>query len=526
MPALLALHARLRGSHALLLDEFGEMTYAAAYHDAVALGAALAHLGVKRGDRVAIMLPNRREFVVSWFGVATIGAVEVPVSPNNSAERLAHILNHSQCRVLVLQASDLDQLVAVAHALSHLEHIVVLDGLPEPIPAGFPFELHEWAPGVVDERPVAVSEVELPAVAMWDQAVVMYTSGSTGPAKGAMISHGHHYMSAYQAIVSAGITADDIIYVATPLHHNMAQAYGVMPALVSGATVHLATRFNRESFWADINTSGATILPFVGAMLVLLAKSPETAGDADNTLRVGFGVPIPAGIKRPFEERFGLQLMHCYGSTEASIVAWNTDENDTSNAVGRIFDGYHVRIVDGNDLPVAVGEIGEICVRADEPYAMFSGYLNDPAKTAESTRNLWFHTGDRGWLDDEDRLWFSDRIGDVIRHKGENISAYEIEQLFVNHPAVSLAAAYGVPSDLGDEEIAIAIITRPGHDLSAAELFGWCNTAVPRYMRPRYIDLVEELPLTTTGKVEKYKLRQRGISSTAFDARRPPGTTS
>jgi crotonobetaine/carnitine-CoA ligase len=355
---------------------------------------------------------------------------------------------------------------------------------------------------------------------MWDQAAVMYTSGSTGPAKGAMLSHGHHYMNGYQAVVSAGITREDIIYLATPLHHNMAQGYGVLPALVAGAAVRVAPRFGREHFWSDVNESEATIFPFVGAMLVLLAKNPELPTDADNTIRVGFGVPIPAGIKRPFEKRFGLRLLACYGSTEATIVAWNTDESDDSNSVGRIFPGYQVRIVDGNDLPVAVGERGEICVRADEPHAMFSGYLNDPVRTAETTRNLWFHTGDRGWLDECGRLWFSERMGDVIRCKGENISAYEVEQIFTNHPAVSLVSAYGVPSELGDEEIVVATVPRIGHELSAGDLSRWSDAHVPGYMQPRYIYLVDELPLTATGKVEKYLLRRQGVPSTAFDARR------
>jgi carnitine-CoA ligase len=519
VPALLALHARTQGSNILLLDECGALTYAQAHAESARVGSMLAQLGVRRGARVAVMLPNRREFLLSWFGVAALGAVEVPVSPGNSAERLIHILNHSQCAVLLIQAAHLRQLIDIAAELQHLKHVVVVDELPPSSPAGLPFELHKWGDGragVGASSPAATG----PDVAMWDQAAVMYTSGSTGPAKGAMLSHGHHYMNGYQAVVSAGITREDIIYLATPLHHNMAQGYGVLPALVAGAAIRVAPRFGREHFWSDVNESGATIFPFVGAMLVLLAKNPELPTDADNTIRVGFGVPIPAGIKRPFETRFGLRLLACYGSTEATIVAWNTDESDDSNSVGRIFPGYQVRIVDGNDLPVAVGERGEICVRADEPHAMFSGYLNDPVRTAETTRNLWFHTGDRGWLDGCGRLWFSERMGDVIRCKGENISAYEVEQIFTNHPAVSLVSAYGVPSELGDEEIVVATVPRIGHELSAGDLSRWSDAHVPGYMQPRYIYLVDELPLTATGKVEKYLLRRQGVPPTAFDARR------
>jgi carnitine-CoA ligase len=515
LPAILDYHARTRGSHALALDDLGILTYAEAEAAAARVSSLLARLGVGKGGRVGIMLPNRREFLLAWFGAALIGAVEVPINAGNSRERLVHILNHSQCRVLVAEADDLERLGQLSADLRYLEQIVVVDGSARRAP-GFPFRIHDWAAGLAAEPPRGI----MPArVGPWDPVAIMYTSGSTGPAKGAVLSHGHHYMNGFQAVASTGITADDVIYVSTPLHHNMAQGYGVWPALLAGATVRIAPRFNRDSFWTDVQSAGATVLPFVGAMLVLLAKLPESPSDADNSIRVGYGVPIPAGLRRPFERRFGLRLIRCYGSTEATIVAWNTDDQDDSDAVGRVFPGYEVRIFDDNDLEVLVGETGEICVRTDQPHSMFSGYLDDPAKTAEATRNLWFHTGDRGRFDERGRLWFSGRFGDVIRCKGENISAFEIEQIVTGHPGVSLAAAYGVPSELTDEDIVVVVTRRAGHSLDPAELFAWSAERMPRYMRPRYIDVVDDLPLTPTGKIEKYKLRQHGLSSTAVDGR-------
>lgn len=513
LPAILGYHARTRGSHALALDDLGTL-YAEAQAEAARVGSLLASLGVDKGGRVGIMLPNRREFLLAWFGAALIGAVEVPISAGNSRERLVHVLNHSQCRVLVAEADDLERVGQLSADLRHLEQVVVVGGSARSAPL-LPFRTRDWAEALAAEPS---RDIVPERVGPWDHAAIMYTSGSTRPAKGAVLSHGHHYMNGFQAVASAGITADDVIYVSTPLHHNMAQGYGVWPALLVGATVCIAPRFNRDSFWADAQSAGATVLPFVGAMLVLLAKLPESPSDADNSIRVGYGVPIPAGLRRPFERRFGLRLIHCYGSTEATIVAWNTDDEDDSGAVGRVFPGYEVRIVDGNDLEVAVGETGEICVRADQPHSMFSGYLDDPAKTAEATRNLWFHTGDRGWFDERGRLWFSGRIGDVIRCKGENISAFEIEQIVASHPGVSLAAAYGVPSELTDEDI-VVVTRRAGHSLDPAELFAWSAERMPGYMQPSYIDVVDDLPLTATGKVEKYKLRQQGLSATAVDRR-------
>jgi crotonobetaine/carnitine-CoA ligase len=292
-----------------------------------------------------------------------------------------------------------------------------------------------------------------------------------------------------------------------------------LAAIVAGAAVHVAPRFDRHTFWTDVAAARASVLPFVGAMLVLLAKNPQTAHDAANPLRVGYGVPIPADLHRLFEKRFGMRLIHCYGSTEATIVAWGNDQDAVPGAVGHAFPGYEVRIHDDEDVPLPRGTVGQICVRPSEPYGMFSGYYADPEKTALSLRNAWFHTGDRGWFDEGDRLWFSDRIGDAIRCKGENISAHEVEEAFLPHPRISMVAAYGIPSELGDEEVVIAVVPQPDTSIDPVELLEWAADRLGRYAMPRYVDIVDALPMTPTGKVEKYKLRARGRSPSAYDAR-------
>lgn len=411
--------------------------------------------------------------------------------------------------MLVVQAEYLAQVEEVRESLTSLRTVVVLDGVPD---SGF--EVHAWS-----EIAAAEPLVELPEVRLVDSATVMYTSGSTGPAKGALLSHGHHYMNGYQAKSVVDITAEDRLYVASPLHHNMAQGYGVLPTLVAGASMHIGEPFNRRTFWEDVRRSEATVFPFVGAMLVLLAKNPPSEADTDHQLRAGYGVPIPAELHRGFEERFGFQMVHCYGSTEATIVTWNTGKDAPPGACGLPFPGYQIRLVDEDDFPVAPGEVGQICVRSDEPWTMFSGYLNDPERTAAVWRNGWFHSGDRGRFDENGRMWFADRLGDVIRSKGESVSAFEIEEVLVGHPEVSLIAAYGVPNQLGDEDIVAAVIPVAGTELRAEDLFAWCESRLPRYAIPRYIEVVTGFPMTPTGKIEKYKLRQSGVSSAAFDAR-------
>ena len=509
LPGLLAGQAERRPDAPFVLDESGALTWAEALQLARGMSAAFADLGVSRGDSVAIMLDNRRELLASWFGLGCLGAVEVPVNPANIGDRLAHILAKSGCHELVVQAEYLPQVDAVADRVPELRRVLVVGDATSERFDSVPFAELEADPARAPDVTVRFS----------DPAAVMFTSGSTGPAKGAVLSHGQHYVNGHQPASLFGLTSADTLYVCLPLHHNMAQGYGVCVSLVSGAAVRVAPRFDLATFWDDVRDHSATVLSFVGAMLVLLAKRPPGADDADNPLRVGFGVPIPAALHEEFENRFGLRLVHCYGSTEATIVAWGHGDARKPGAAGRPLPDYDVRILDEDDLPVPAGTPGEICVRPDEPYSMFSGYFRDPEQTASAWRNLWFHTGDRGWLDEDGDLWFSDRMGDVVRRMGEFVSSYEVEQALVAHPDVLIAAAYGVPSELIEEEVMVAVVPQPGASPAPGTLRDWCADRLPSHAVPRFVEVLEELPMTPSGKVEKYKLRRRGVTPETDDAR-------
>lgn len=502
-------NAALDPERPFVIDEAGTLSRAETALLARRMSGAFASLGIEKGETVAIMLENRRELLASWFGLACRGAIEVPISPTSVGEPLIHTLNHSQCETAVVDSAYVARLDAAADRLDSLKRLVVVGEATTSR-----FQIVPWA-GLETE-----AAIELPGDVLYsDPVAVLYTSGATGPAKGAVVSHGHHYTNGYQPTALFDLGPEDTIYLCLPLHHNMAQGYGVWVAIASGATLRLAERFDPDGFWPDVRAHRATVFPFVGAMLVLLAKRAELADDRENPLRLGFGVPIPAALHEPFEERFDLRLVHCYGSTEATIVAWQNEGERVVGSVGPALPGYDVAILDDDDQPVPAGELGQICTRPHDSYSMFSGYFREPERTAAAFRNLWFHSGDRGWLDESGNLWFSDRMGDVIRRLGEGVSSWEVEQVVLAHPAVQLAAAFGVPSELIEEEAMVAVVPRDGFDLTAVELRRWCGAQLPRYATPRFIEFVDSLPMTPTGKIEKFKLKERGVSDATDDAR-------
>ncbi len=350
----------------------------------------------------------------------------------------------------------------------------------------------------------------------------MFTSGTTGPSKGCLLSNRFAVRQAQLLIENFRLSERDVLYCPFPLFHLDAAILTVMPALVLGATAAIGARFSASRFWDEVRTFGATVFDFMGATLTILHKQPAEPDDADNSVRLAWGVPVP-GYAAEFEQRFGLRLVELYGSTDVGVPIYEPlDEPRRPGSCGRAVPQYDVRIFNEDDVELPAGEVGEIVVRPLEPHLITDGYLNMPDETAVAARNLWWHTGDLASQDPDGHIYFVGRKNDSIRRRGENISAFEVEEVLKAHVDVLDAAAFPVPSELTEDDVMVALVPRPGHTIRIDELLEYCGQHMAPYMVPRYVDVLDDLPRTPTAKVAKQLLIERGTTSATFDRDRSP----
>jgi crotonobetaine/carnitine-CoA ligase len=469
-------------------------------HAAQRCARGLAAAGVARGDIVAQLAPNDPDVIVTMLALVRLGAIELPVNAGLRGAQLAHVLRHSGASALIVDASLLDRLDILAETPAL--RCVVRRG---------PGEL---ATGV---RVVPYEDVSAggPAVSAYvppradDPLCIVYTSGTTGPAKGAVLPHGFPIEQAQVKIDAWGLGPDDVLFTTLPLYHVNARFSTLGTALVSGSRAAIQPGFSAGSFWPEVARSGATEIGTVGAISSILLLQPPAPTDRAHRARMMHGAAgIPVSRRREFEERFGLRLVTGFAMTETGHLATTSpDDPRRYEASGRPVPQFDVAIVDDDDEVVATGDVGELVVRPRRPNVMMSGYHNDPAATLAAFRNLWFHTGDLARFDEEGYLHWVDRRKDAIRRRGEMISSTEVEAVVLAHPAVAECAAVGVPSELGEEDVKLVVAPRAGAEIDPHELASYCAARLPDFAAPRYVQVMAELPKGATHKIDKVRLR-------------------
>ncbi|WP_441268428.1 ATP-dependent acyl-CoA ligase [Bradyrhizobium sp. 215_C5_N1_1] len=473
---------------------------------AAASAQALVDAGIRPGDRVALMCSNRPEFLQVYLGCAWLGAIAVPINTALRGFQLSHIFRNSRPALLVVEAQFVDAI--------------------ESVEAGVDLPPRAWivgaAAGAVDAR---LSAVPLPAlgaaasagaVRPGDTVAILYTSGTTGPAKGVCCPQAQLFWWGIYSARALGVREGDVLFTTLPLFHtNALNAF--YQALLNGCTYVLEPKFSASGFWAAAQRHKATVGYLLGAMASMLLAQPKNANDKAHRLRVALGGGVPPQIHGPFLQRFGVPLVDGYGSTETNFVFAGTIPSDRPGTMGYLADGIEARIVDENDSALPDGQAGELVLRAGEPFAFATGYFGMPEKTVEAWRNLWFHSGDRVVRDADGHYRFIDRMKDSIRRRGENVSSWEVEQTIQSHPTVAACAIYPLPSELGEDEVAAAILLEPGQSLEPVDIVRHCEGQIAYFAIPRYVRILSQMPLTENGKIKKGVLREAGITTDTWD---------
>lgn len=510
LPQLLDQQVATYGNREFLRFDEQSWGFADIRQQACQVAAGLHGLNIVKGDKVALMMANRPEYLFSWFGVSLLGAVEVPINTAHKGVLLSYLLQQSESKLLIVDSDLFEQVKPLLGELPALQQVVILDAQP-------PFSEEEKP--LLDYRALIDNDGVIPQVTLCatDPAAIMFTSGTTGPSKGAVMPQEYPLVMGRTIAVNGAYTEDDCLYNALPLFHGNAQVLSTLPALLSGARMVLARRFSASRFWEDVRRYHCTEFNYIGGIIPILLKADPSPDDTDNPLRVMVGAGAPKDLSAEFEKRFGVTLIEGYGMSEIGIPITNTMEKRKLGSCGFQNPDYDILLMDDDGNKAATNVPGELLIRPKQFNAMMLEYYRMPEKTVEAWQNLWFHTGDYLMRDEEGFFYFLDRKKDALRRRGENISSYEVEKEVNSHPAVLESAAVAVESELGEDELLVVVSLKQGYQLSAQQLIDHCQEKMAYFMVPRYVRFVEQMPKTPTERIQKFKLREEGVTADTFD---------
>lgn len=490
----------------VIFEDGDRWTYAELRTRVRACAAGLQKLGVQQGETVSVWLPNGKDVLLAFCAINYLGAIFVPFNTAYRGSLLAHVIDNADSRLIIAHTELIDRLAEVD--LASLETLVVTGALNENPTT---LALHAFAD--LSDNDGGVADPERP-IDPWDPQSIIYTSGTTGPSKGVLSSYLHMFSNAGPESWPM-VGEDDRYLVAAPMFHigGMGAAF-VM--LARGASIVLLNNYSTDTFWTLARKYEATVVFLLGVMATFLLKQPPGERDLDHQVRTAFMVPLSDDAPA-FTERFGPDIYTIFNMTEISSPIVSEPNPVKRGTCGKVRPGVEVRLVDGNDCEVAIGEIGEMLVRTDRPWAMNSGYYRNPEATAAAWRNGWFHTGDAFRQDEDGNFYFVDRVKDAIRRRGENISSFEVEVEVCAYPQVREAAAIGVPSQYSEDEVMVVVAPVPGETIDPIELSTFLAERMPYFMVPKYVRIVDELPKTPSAKVQKAELRKEGVTSDTWD---------
>ncbi len=525
IPSFLAARAGVQPDRVLLQVEHRSWTYRQLEKASALLAAELSRRGIGRGDRIALISLNSDLSVALFLAAARIGAIFIPLNPAATRADLEYLLGHSRASLIVAQPADVERAREVASRLGHATPIVSLEewGLASRTAAEMIERLRTLG-GDAAETQASTSTPD-------DPAVVIYTSGTTGFPKGVVHTHRTYILAAEGFVSRMQLQPGERLLTVMPFFHINALFYSLGGAIASGGTLITVPRFSASQFWNLAAESGATEFNFLAAVGSILMNRPRSEFNPAHRIRKLYGGPISERMDRVFRGEFEVpDLIEGYGMTEIPGACCNPFAGPRKpGSIGRpavhptypgAFSDLRVVGDDGRELPP--GEVGELVVRTP---MMFKEYLDDPEQTVAAFRDGGFLTGDLVRRDEDGYFYFVARKKDIIRRRGENIAGAELDRIIGEHPDVAEAAAIGVPSELGEEEILVVVVPRRPSGVEPRALIEWCRGRLAAMKVPRFVVIADSLPHTPSHRVAKHLLKaDKSLLGRAFDAAQvPPG---
>ena len=476
----------------IILEDGTEWTWRRCLDEAMGAAHALASNGVGRGARVMLLLPNGAGWLRAWWGTALLGGVVASVNPAYKGQMLEDVIDTIDPTVIVAGTEQADRIGAGRRALLLTPESLITEAreFPQPSPLPLPSDTH----------------------------CLLMTSGTTGPSKASVTTHKYVCHLAAWLVDGCGLDSSDVFLADMPWFHLSAFAPAVQMMRVGGK-IAVRSAPAMTKYWQTAKILGSTFGIAPGTVAQFLLSQPAAPSDRDHDMRFLLSAPLPPD-PAAFSARFGLTgLCTAYGSTEANLVVVNTlDTPPRPGSCGKRREGFEIRIVDQHDYEVEPGEVGELIVRADEPWTQSQGYFRNPEASARLTRNGWIHTGDALRVDDEGYYYFHDRYKDGLRRRGENISSFEVEREVLAHADVQDVACVAYPGDYGgDDEVKVFIVAVEGAAIEFPDLLKFLTDRMTYFMVPRYFEVIDELPKTPTQRVQKHILRERGNTDNTWD---------
>ena len=472
----------------------------------------LLKLGASPGDGIATLMNNSPEFLDIFFGIQKIGMYVNTVNTSLRGDQLAYTIDNSDTRYLVVDHDLLDIYQGVASKTTKVERVFVntLEA-----PAGF-----KVPKGMIDLKDAYRSDVPAtkPEVKFDENSILMlmYTSGTTGLPKGVVMRYNKNVIERLRMLAGILLTPDSVYYTSLQLFHGNALYVTTTSALVVGCTVALSKRFSASRFWEEIAMSKATIFNTIGAIIPILMKQPESPYERSHQVVRVLSAGCPAALWEPFEKRFRVKIWEAYAAIDGTGFIANFGDGP-KGSIGKPMNSI-IRLVDDKGSDVPTGSTGELLFKVDPNKKSTVEYYKNPDASGEKTRGEWEYTGDLMYQDEQGYIYFVGRSTDSMRRRGENVSAYDVEQAILKHPSVLEAAVYAVPSEMTEDEIMASVKLVEGKKLSGREIFDFLQDKLARFAIPRYIRMVDDFPRTETFRIKKGELKSTGVAPGTFDA--------